>query len=251
MSGRILALVGAAGGAGTTRLAVECGATLARTGREVAVFDAAYGTQGLADYVDGELTTDVTALVTGEADLEAALYRRELDVPGGLTFCPARAPFERLARAKTAGAAEQLEEQLAAAALSHDVVIVDVPPIASNQAVAAVDAADRVTAVVPDSERGGDALARLRGRLSDVGSSTDVVVANFADDGPAVAADARVPTSEAVSPVECPACLPPDEEFAPAVAAATAVAAGVGLDLTFPESGRLETLLDGRPEFLQ
>mgnify|MGYP006305158561 CR=1 FL=1 len=38
------ALVGAAGGAGTTRLAVEMGATLTRTGRDVAVVDAAYET---------------------------------------------------------------------------------------------------------------------------------------------------------------------------------------------------------------
>jgi len=43
-----LALVGVAGGAGTTRTAVEMAATLARADRSVAVLDAAFGTQGLA-----------------------------------------------------------------------------------------------------------------------------------------------------------------------------------------------------------
>lgn len=58
------ALVGAVGGAGTTRLAVEVGALLAADGDAVAVLDAAFATQGLGDYLDGRLDPDLTALVT-------------------------------------------------------------------------------------------------------------------------------------------------------------------------------------------
>lgn len=244
MATQTLALVGAAGGAGTTRLAVESGATLTRTGRDVAVFDAAYATQGLSDYVSGRISTDVTTLVTDDGELTDALYPANVETPGRLSLCPAHAPFERLARAKTAGAAERFGKQLAAAALSHDVVIVDTPPIAANQAVAAVDAADRVAAVTPDSARGSDALARLRASLTDVGATADTVVANFADDRSIAGADAYVPTSDVVDPGSAPVCLSPDETFAPAVAAMAATALDTPFDLEFPTSGRLDDLLD-------
>lgn len=239
-----LALVGAAGGAGTTRLTVECGATLARAGWEVAAFDAAFGTQGLADYVGGRIDADVTALLTEEATLEEALYETSLDVPGRLAVCPARAPFERLARAKTAGAAERLEKHVAAAALSHDAVLVDTPPVAANQAVAAVDAVERVAVVAPDTIRGADALAQMHGRLADVGASPDAVVANFADDEAVIEeADARVPRAPTAAPGDCPASVPPDGTFAPAVARAAEAALDASLDLEFPESGRLGGLV--------
>ncbi|PSQ57111.1 hypothetical protein BRD18_07905 [Halobacteriales archaeon SW_7_71_33] len=52
----VAALVGAAGGAGTTRLTVETGALLARGGERVAVFDAAFDTQGMVDHVEGRPT---------------------------------------------------------------------------------------------------------------------------------------------------------------------------------------------------
>lgn len=245
MSTRTLALVGAAGGAGTTRLAVECGATLARTGRDVAILDAAYATQGLADYVDGPIGTDVTELVTDdEAELDDVLQTLDVDAPGRLACCPARAPFERLARAKTAGAAERFAKQVAAAALSHDVVFVDTPPLAANQAVGAVDVADRVAVVTPDSERGADALARTRARLTDVGESVDAIVANFADGDPVVTdADARVPTHGTAAPGACPTCLSSDEAFAPAIAAATEAALDLRLDIEFDTGGRLDGLL--------
>jgi cellulose biosynthesis protein BcsQ len=240
-----LAFVGAVGGAGTTRLAVESGATLSRTGEDVAVIDAAFGTQGLADYVAGAVDPDVTALVTDdEYDIDDALVTADLDTPGRLSLCPARAPFERLARAKTAGAAERFEKQVAAAALSHDVVLVDTPPVAANQAVAAVNAADRVVAMTPDSVRGGDALARLDARLSDIGTGIDTTVANFADGEPVVTdADARVPTAETAAPGDCPACLDPDELFAPAVAEAVETALDADLGIEFETGGRLDGLL--------
>lgn len=245
MGTQTLALVGAAGGAGTTRLAVECGATLARAGWEVAVLDAAFATQGLADYVSGRIDADVTALLTGDVDLEATLYDCPIDAPGRLALAPARGPFERLARAKTAGAAERFEKQIAAAALAHDAVIVDTPPVAANQAVAAVTAAERVAVVTPDTPRGGDALARTRGRLADVGADLAAVVANFAGEETVLGdVDARIPESPTTAPAACPACCPPDETFAPAVAEATEAALDTPLDLAFPESGRLDSLLD-------
>jgi MinD superfamily P-loop ATPase len=71
-------------------------------------------------------------------------------------------------------------------------VLVDVPPLASNPAVSAVRAADRVAVVAPPASRGTDAVQRIRGRLKDVGTRADVVVANRGDpDG--LDADAAVP----------------------------------------------------------
>ena len=241
-----VALAGAAGGVGTTRLTVECGATLARAGYDVAVLDAAYATQGLAAYADGRLGTDITEVVTEDRELEAALAEYPAEAAGRLALAPARAPFERLARAKTAGAAERFEDRMAAAALSHDLGLVDTPPVAANQAVAAVTAADRVAVVTADSRRGADALARTRGRLQDVGTAADAVLVNRAGE-PAVVteADAAVPATDRRRPADAPACLSPDETFAPAVAAATEAAAGVSLDLEFPSGGRLDGLFDG------
>ena len=242
MGTQILAYVGAAGGVGTTRLAVECGATLARTGRDVAVFDAAFETQGLAAHVRGGIDPDVTTLVTKEVPLDAALYDHAADLPGRLALCPARAPFERLARAKTAGAARQFERQLAAASLSYDVVLVDTPPLGTNQALAAVNAADRIAVVTVDSRRGRDALARTQERLDDVGATADAVIANRSD-GALEAADAAVPTSDVRNPGDCPACVPPDESFAPAVAAAAERALGAELDIEASEESRIGGLL--------
>ena len=173
-----LALVGAAGGVGTTRLTLEAGTLLARDGRDVAVLDAAYATQGLADLTPGRLEPDMTALCLDDTPLETALRDRSLDGAGRLAVCPARAPFERLARAKTPEAAEAFEDRIAEAARAFDHVLVDVPPVAANQAVAAVSAADAV-AVVADAARADDAVPRARDRVGTVlevttGLSVDV-----------------------------------------------------------------------------
>ncbi len=242
MSTRIATLVGATGGAGTTRLTVESAALLAATGRSVAVFDAAVQTQGLAAYTDGRIDSDLTALLTGEAELDETLYEMDLDLPGTVSLCPAHAPFERLARAKTAGAANRFEQQLAAAAISHDAVLVDTPPIGGNQAIAAVEAADRVGIVAPDTHRGNDGLALAQERLADIGHAATVVLANRADDGP-VEANVAVPESSVTAPREAPACVPTNEQFTPAVAAAVEQLLGVDIDIEPEESGRLSGLL--------
>jgi MinD-like ATPase involved in chromosome partitioning or flagellar assembly len=178
-----LALVGAVGGAGTTRLCVEFAALLARDGRDVAVFDAAYATQGLADHVGGRIDPDVTALCTDAAEkpVEAGLYDAHLDAPGRVAYCPAFAPFERVARAKTPEAASRFAERVAEVGEAFDHVLLDVPPVAANQSLGAVDVADRVAVVTPDTARGANALPRMVARLRDVDSPATVEIANRGD----------------------------------------------------------------------
>ncbi|WP_121820867.1 AAA family ATPase [Halostella salina] len=243
MTIRTVTLVGATGGAGTTRLSVEVAATLARDGREVAVIDANYATQGLADYVDGRIDPDVTTLVTDdETAVTDALVDLDVDAPGSVAACPARAAFEALARAKTAGAAERLGETIDTAAERVDHVVVDAPPVADNPAVAAVTRADRVGVVLPASNRGVDALQRLRGRLADVGTAADLVVSNRGED-PVEEADLTVPESAVVRPGNAPAVTDPDDAYAPAVAAVAETLFDASLDVEFPEDGLLSDVL--------
>jgi cellulose biosynthesis protein BcsQ len=177
--GDALAFVGAAGGAGTTRLTLEAATLLAREGREVIALDAAYATQGMARWLGGRLAPDVTALVTdrSEEPLDSALVDLDVGVEGRVRCVPARAPFERIARAKRPEAAERFGERVAEAATLADAVCLDVPPVAANQSVAAATAADGVALVAPADERGADAIGRMEGVLTDVGVSTDAVVA--------------------------------------------------------------------------
>lgn len=241
MSTRIAAFVGATGGAGTTRLAVEAASVLAATGHSVAVFDAAVQTQGLAAYTDHHIDGDLTALLTGEADLEETLYELELSVPGTVNLCPSWAPFERVSRAKTAGAANRFEQQLAAAAISHDFVIVDTPPIGGNQAIAAVNTADRICLVAPDSSRGHDGVALGQERLADIGCTADLLVANRSTER-VLDADVHVPEFEATDPRTAPSVLPVSKEPS-AVAAVVETLFDLDLDINSPDSGRLSGLL--------
>ena len=202
MAPHTLALVGATGGAGTTRTAVELAAVGARAGHDVVVLDAAYATQGLCEYVAGRIGTDLTMLLTDEPDasLSAATYPIAVDddasttdtsdvLDGRADVVPTRAPFERVARAKTAEAARALERRIDEAAAAYDAVIVDTPPVASNQAVAVVTTVDCVAAVRPATPHGRDALARLYGRVADVGGSVDATVAVTRSDTTATDAD--------------------------------------------------------------
>lgn len=243
------ALVGAAGGVGTTRTALEVGGTAARGGHDVVVLDAAYGTQGLADRVDGRIDPDVTALVTDRTDdaLDAGLHdlavedAAETDVEsGGLAVAPARAPFERLARAKAPPAAEALAARIDEAADRADLVLVDTPPVASNQAVAVVTAVDRVVGVTAPTARGADALQRVRGRLQDVGTSLDgtLVVDRGGGESDRLDPDAVVPERPA-PPGSAPVAAT-DLAFAVALADAVGVV-GAQVEIE-PES---EGLLDG------
>lgn len=231
-----LAFVGVAGGVGTTRTVVETAATLARGGRSVAVVDAAFETQGLSTYVEGRLEPDCTAVVVDEAGFSEALVEVWPELAGEVALCPAYAPFERIARAKTPDAAQRLETCLDHAAGQYDHVLVDVGPVAANQAVAAVRGADRRALVAPATRRGNDHLPRMRGRLVDLGFDADAVIGTFGDDGAALAdPDYELPTGE--RDVATPTAVDPDTDFAPAVAAMAEGLFDCSLDLDFPEEG--------------
>lgn len=239
-----LALVGATGGAGTTRLSVELGATLANDGHDVAILDAAYGTQGLAQYVGGRIDPDLTTLVVGDGRLESGLADLAASVPGRLAACPVAAPFERLSRAKTPDAARRLEALIAEAAAAFDHVLVDTPPVAANQAVAAATTTDRVALVVPASERGADALPMARDRLADIRVRNQTVIANGANDAhPIGDADVSVPRSDVTRPSVAPATLAPEAPFAPAIAAVARASLGVDLVVDLDEPGPIERYL--------
>jgi cellulose biosynthesis protein BcsQ len=198
----VAAFVGAAGGAGTTRTVIEVGSALAAGGGDVAVLDAAFATQGLSAYVEGQLDPDLTALLTDavDADLSDGLVEvglgGETRIPGRIAVCPAYAPFEQLARAKRVESVRRFESLIATAAGRFDHVLLDVPPIAANQAVAAVNAADRVAVVAPASERGSEAVQQCHERLADVGTEASLVISTR---GELATADVTVPAIETTS----------------------------------------------------
>lgn len=222
----VVAFVGATGGAGTTRTAVEVASALAADGRSVAVLDAAFATQGLAEYVAGRIDPDVTGLLVDpgaddtRADLSAGLYGFDAgDVPGSVAIGPAYAPFTRLARAKSTAAAERFEALIGTAAGRFDHVLLDVPPIAANQA---VDAADTVAVVAPASPRGAEGVQRCHERLADVGSGASLVVSTR---GELETADVAVPTTDAPDAESAPACLG-DDAFGAAIERVAAAVTG-------------------------
>lgn len=232
--------VGVTGGAGTTRTCVEVAATLARDGQDVAVVDAAFGTQGLSTYVEGRIEPDLTETLLAERPIADAAVDCWPTLDGRVAIAPAHAPFERLARAKTPDVARRLEAGIRRIGERFDHVLVDVPPLAANQAVSAATAVDRRVLVAPASQRGADLLPRMRGRLVDVGSDVDDVLLTRAPEGdpadtPLPEADYAIPTG----PVDAttPTALDRDTAFAAAVAEATGALFDRSLDLQFEESG--------------
>lgn len=251
MTATTLALLGATGGAGTTRTSLELATILAADGADVAVLDVAYDTQGLARHLSGTLSPDLTSLVTDETDrpladglvafdpmggdvavLDAAGGDPDASPavdddpttsadaesnpepappdPGRIACCPAHAPFERLARAKTVDAARSLERRVEEAGESFDYVFVDTPPLGSNPAVAAVTTADRVAVVSPATAHGLDAVQAARGRLQDVGTAADAVVGVDRRARPREGVNVDSTDVDALVPVlpgDAPACL--------------------------------------------
>lgn len=240
------ALVGATGGAGTTRLTVEVGAALARDGRRVAVFDAALGTQGLARHVEGRIDTDATDLLTSESVTPAvAMTELETAGDGELLVCPARAPFGDVAEAKSTAAARRFESTVREAGVAFDTVIVDTPPVAANPSVAAVTAAERVALVAPATDRGIDGVQTQRGRLADVGTGADLVVANRTSDPPDVA-DLAVPESAVTDAAGTPVADEGAGAFPAAVADLAERLFGVDLAAEFDEGGVVDRAIPGR-----
>lgn len=176
----------------------------------------------------GRIDPDVTACCLEDRPLEAGLADPFFDSSGRVALCPAFAPFERVARAKTPEAAQGFERLVETVAGEFDQVLVDTPPVAANQSVAAVTGADRRVLVTPDTRRGADALPRMADRLDDVGPPADLELANR-ETGTVEGAGAAV--EEGPEDVgDAPAVLG-GEEFALSVAEATESVFGVEVDL--------------------
>lgn len=238
MATRTLALVGAAGGVGTTRLTLETGTVLARAGHDVVIFDASFATQGLGSFVQ-RVDRGVTDLLIGEATLEETLYDLDVDLDGRLALCPAVASFECLARAKTTEAAERFRDQIATASLAHDVILVDVPPLATNQGLAAIETVRQVAIVTADTERGARALDSQIARLDGVGVNPDATVCNHADDGPVVA-DAVVSTADPCIEKATPwTAGSTDGPFTRAIVRLTELVFDISLDIDHEQRGSL------------
>lgn len=221
MTGTSVGFVGTVGGAGTTRSLLEIGGLLARNGDEVLLFDLDFATQGLGHHVEGSIPVDsATLLADPEHDLEDAVQDWAIDGAGSLGVIPAMSPFVRIAEAKTEAAGARVTERLAEATERADWVLLDVPPVVSNQAIGAVTAADRTIAVLPPTNRGVDGLQRERGRLADVGTAFEGVLAVGAGDVPPDA-DAHLPPIPDGAPAHRPTTLQGRNSFLGSVAQAT------------------------------
>lgn len=245
MAVRSLAVVGAAGGVGATRLAVEAGAGLAADDRDVLVADASLATQGMSAYVSGRIDPDMAAVLVGEATLSDAMQPHGVDTPGRLLLCPVHAPFTRMAAAQEVEAAEGIGTLLEEAGEAVDHVVLDVPPVASNVAIGAVTAADRVAVVTTPTERGRDALSRCRGRLADLGVDTDVIVGNFVDEPAFEDGDVAIPESREPDVPAAPTVLQGDDGFGAGVQALIETGFETSLSVSLEA-----TLLDSAREFL-
>lgn len=163
---------------------------------------------------------------------------------GRLAVCPARAPFERIARVKSPEAARRFEQLLAEAGRAFDHALVDTPPVAANQAVAAATAAERVTAVAPAGPRGDDGLARAHNRLAALDAGPAATLRTWAETPGE--ADAALPAADEADPTAVPTGATGDDAFAAAVAAAVKSLFGVEVPVDSGEDGRFGGLGDLR-----
>ena len=222
---RSLAVVGAVGGAGATRITVETAALLARDGRDVAVVDADPATQGLAGFVPGRIDPDLARALTDDTPVGAVATDIDLAGSGSVTAYPIHAAYATMAAAATPEAGERFADVLATLRGDHEFVVVDTGPVADNLAVASVTTADRRALVAPGTDRGADGLARVRDRIADVGATTDAVVANRA---PLPDADVTVPAAE--DDVTTPICADATGSLPEAIAEVAATTLDVEID---------------------
>lgn len=240
--------MGAAGGVGTTRLTVEVGAVMAAEGENVVLLDAALETQGLADHVIGPIDPDLSTVLIDANDHQAALSDHPADhtVVGRLQCLPVVAPFGRIAAAKAPEAAQRLTTVARTLAEDGKTVVVDVPPIASNTAVAGATAADRTILVTTDSARGREAIARSRGVLDDIGLETNAVVANRTDSAEMDDIDLAVPAVSRTETPRIPTALTDSAPFSRAIETVASSLFDVDL-VTEPDRGPLASLRNVLP----
>lgn len=240
MRGQTVALVGATGGAGTTRTAVELATMLGRDGHSAVVLDAAFGTQGLSEYISGCIDPDLTTLLTDDPDRPLSDAGQEIAhaLPGTVTLVPVRAPFERISRAKAASAARRLDSRIDEASEMAEFVIVDTPPTVSNEVVAVWTTVDEITAVTPASTHGRDALQRLRGRLQDVDTDVDSVISTGGRDA---VGDAHLPDT-ALDVESAPVVGTGTTDYAAAVGSVAETILDIELDVEFESDSILDTL---------
>lgn len=220
MTADSVAFVGVVGGVGTTRTVLELAGALAGDGREALVFDLDFPTEGLSRFVDDRIETDTAAILTDPTtELTAAVHDVPVAGEGRLGVVPAFAPLTTLGDAMAPDAGERVGDRLEAAGKSFDHVLLDVPPVVTNQAIGGVVAADRSVAVVSPTDRGMDALPRERGRLADLGTEFDSVLAVGDADGMPPDVDAAIPAIPEGISGHRPASLETTGQFADAVRA--------------------------------
>lgn len=216
-----VAFVGVVGGAGTTRSVIELGGVLARGGRSALVLDLDLATQGMERFIDDSMDPDAASLLADpDVPLADAVHDWQVEGSGRLGVVPAFAPFAKVANAKTPAAGRRVGDRIEEALEAFDHVLLDVPPIASNQSVGAVHAAASVAAVIPPTDRGVDSLQRERGRIADVDTELDHVIAVGTDPERAPSdADHAIPSLSSDEPPYNPVSIESSGGFTAQVAA--------------------------------
>ena len=205
----VVALTGAAGGAGTTRLSVEAASHLTARGESTVVVDVDFATQGLADYVPEQVTTDVTEALCDRTPLTDVTASLAVDHTPRPRAVPSFAGLSRVAAAMEAGCAKYLGEQLTELADAFDHVLLDTPVPVTNPAIAAVTTADTVAVVFPRSPRGIESLHRTEGFLHDIDVAANCHISTAAPAAPAVEdpADIAVAQLDRAPPRAAPTTL--------------------------------------------
>jgi Flp pilus assembly CpaE family ATPase len=157
-AGTVVACVGATGGVGTTRTAVELARLAMAHDRSPLLVDTAVATQGLARLLPTTPGVDLCGALsdTDAVDLDAIA----VELPSELRIVAVDAPLCSVTTALTAEAAATLTDAIAHAAETHPLVIVDVPPVATNLAIAGLISADVILLI----HRLGDHEGVRRGR---------------------------------------------------------------------------------------
>lgn len=210
------AFVGATGGAGTTRLTIECATLCAASGADVAVLDLAIDTQGIASYTDAALDPELTAVLTEDAPIDQAMVTLSTSTTGTVSLCPSRASVVQIAAAKTEDAADQLMPVIDQLSTEYDWLLLDIPPAVHNLALAGLQAADSRLVVTPATQCGADALRRMEGRFRDLDCDLSGVIATFDETAsPVQRADTTIPAFEVTAPDAVPSILDADASYQP------------------------------------